>query len=63
VKKLKAIFQPLKGRGICLRIEPENKLILSGAIGIYDFVPPFGIFDEYEPSVTIPRNNSLLKSE
>ena len=23
----------MKGRGICLRIEPENKLILSGAVG------------------------------
>jgi len=33
VKKLNAILQPLKGRGICLRIEPENKLILSGSVG------------------------------
>ena len=33
MKKLKAILQPLKGRGICLRIEPKNKLILSGAVG------------------------------
>ena len=32
MRKLKAILQPLKGRGIYLRIEPENKLILSGAV-------------------------------
>jgi len=33
VRKLKAILQPLKGRGIRLRIEPDNKLILSGSVG------------------------------
>jgi len=33
VKKLKAILQPLKGRGIRLRIEPKNKMFLSGAVG------------------------------
>ena len=33
MRKLEAILQPLKSRGICLRIEPENKLILSGAVG------------------------------
>jgi hypothetical protein len=32
VKKLRAILQPLKGRGVCLRIEPKNKLFLSGAV-------------------------------
>ena len=33
MKKLKAILQPLKGRGIRVRVKPENKLILSGAVG------------------------------
>ncbi len=32
MKKLKTILQPLKGRGIRLRIEPENKLFLSGSV-------------------------------
>ena len=32
MKKLEAILQPLKGRGIRLRVEPENKLILSGSV-------------------------------
>ena len=33
MRKLKAILQPLKGRGIRLRIEHKNKLFLSGSVG------------------------------